>query len=117
MKKPSKYHWITFIALAIVCQLISSRIAESFGSHTIFRSDITKIDYLALANAPQSPLASIEAKVFEPVKGNGGFAKFVDYCLESDTSSVAQSRWSIYQPAFPNKQRAPLWLLYRNLLI
>lgn len=115
MKKPSKYHWITLVVLAIVCQLISSRIADNFGSHTIFRSDIAKIDYLALANAPQGPLASVGAKALEPVKGNGGFARFVDYCSGQFASTIGSASRSIYKPVFHHK--LPMWLLYRNFLI
>jgi hypothetical protein len=112
----SKYRWITLLALAIVCQLVVSRVAEAAPTHFLGRSDITKPDHAAVTAAPHNPLTAVESKGAEK-KLNTGFAKSVGGYSSQQLLSVVNAADFRLQFEHLEQPAIRLWLLYRSLLL
>ncbi len=117
VKELGKYHWIGLIVLAIICQLIVSRVVEGPVSQVIYQSDISKLDCLVLVAAPQSPFTCVQSKAIEDLKGDTGFAKFIDLGTNHHDHVPSNANLIICQASHQDKSSPPLWLLYRTLLL
>jgi hypothetical protein len=112
----SKYRWIPLIVLAIVCQLVVSRIAEAAPPHILGRADITKLDHAAVTAAPHNPLTAVESKGSEK-KLNAGFAKSVGGHNNQPLFSIVNAADFRLQFDRLEQPATRLWLLYRSLLL